>query len=259
MLGERALCRRALLDRARENARINPIPHAQEWTNAIKNTQKVIDRIATECRARGGEVVARTADVTDRDQCQALVDATVAEFGRLDVVVNSAYNPGSFTLFEDADLDDWRAPLEVNLLGTLTMTQVALPHLKAAGGASVVNVNSMIHRKPLPMQGSYGTSKAALAGATKMLAAELGQHKIRVNSAYMGWMWGPPVESYVEMAAQGRGISTDEVKAEIAASIPLGEIPDDSDCANAVVFLASDLARVITGASLDVNGGEFMP
>lgn len=218
-----------------------------------------LDRIAAECRRLGGQVVAVPADVTVRDQCQALVDATVAEFGRLDIVVNSAYNPGTFTLFEDADLEDWRAPLEVNLLGALTMTQVALPHLKAAGGASVVNVNSMIHRKPLPLQGSYGTSKAALAGATKMLAAELGQHKIRVNSTFMGWMWGPPVEGYVQMAAEGRGVSTEEVTAEIAATIPLGEIPDDADCANAVVFLASDLARVITGASLDVNGGEFMP
>jgi NAD(P)-dependent dehydrogenase (short-subunit alcohol dehydrogenase family) len=67
------------------------------------------------------------------------------------------------------------------------------------------------------------------------------------------------VEGFVEATAAGRGLSKERVVEEIAAAIPLGEIPDDSDCANAVVFMASDLARVITGATLDVNGGEFMP
>ena len=95
----------------------------------------------------------------------------------------------------------------MNLLGSLAMTQLALPHFKAAGGGSVVNVNSMIHRKPLPLQGAYATSKAALAGATKMLATELGVHKVRVNSVCMGWMWGPPVRAFVDAAATGRGVA----------------------------------------------------
>lgn len=218
-----------------------------------------LDRVAHECRSRGGRVVALPADVTDRAQCDALVAATVAEFGKLDVLVNSAYDPGVFGMFEDADLSQWRRPLEVNLMGAATMTQAALVHLKAAGSASIVNVNSMIQRKPLPMSTAYGTSKAALAGWTKMLAAELGAHRIRVNSVVMGWMWGPSVEGTVAAIAQARGVTPETVIAEITANIPLGEIPDDADCANAAVFLASDLARVITGASLDVNGGEFMP
>jgi NAD(P)-dependent dehydrogenase (short-subunit alcohol dehydrogenase family) len=221
--------------------------------------QSELDRVADEARRRGGDVVALVADVTDRDQCRHLVDATVGAFGRIDTLVNSAYNPGPFGLFEDADLDDWRDPLEVNLLGSLTMTQLVVPHMKAAGGGSVININSMIHRKPLPMQAAYGASKAALAGATKMLARELGAYKIRVNSVFLGWMWGPPVKTFVDVAAQGRGITQDEIIAEITANIALGEIPNDADCADAAVFLASDLARVITGASLDVNGGEYMP
>jgi NAD(P)-dependent dehydrogenase (short-subunit alcohol dehydrogenase family) len=90
------------------------------------------------------------------------------------------------------------------------------------------------------------------------MAKELGAFGIRVNSVCMGWMWGPPVEAYVNGMAKGRGVSVEDVVSEITAEIPLGIIPDDADCANACIFFASDLSKVITGASLDVNGGEYM-
>jgi NAD(P)-dependent dehydrogenase (short-subunit alcohol dehydrogenase family) len=139
------------------------------------------------------------------------------------------------------------------------MTQEVVPHLKAAGGGAIVNINSMIHKKPLPYQAAYATSKGALEAATKMLARELGAHKIRVNSVFMGWMWGPPVAGYVSATAQEQGVAEDAVVAGITKDIALGIIPDDADCANAVAFLCSDYAKVISGAGLDVNGGEFMP
>jgi NAD(P)-dependent dehydrogenase (short-subunit alcohol dehydrogenase family) len=115
----------------------------------------------------------------------------------------------------------------------------------------------MIQKKPLPTQSGYASSKGALTAAARMLAKELGPFGIRVNSTFMGWMWGPPVQGYVEMMAQ-MGRSRDEVIADITKDIPLGVIPDDADCANAVAFFASDLASVITGGELNVNGGEFM-
>lgn len=220
--------------------------------------QEELDRVAAEVTQRGGDVLALVADVTDRAACARLVDATIERFGQIDALVNSAYDPGPFGPFESADLEEWRAPIDVNLFGALTMTQLAVPHLRASGRGSVVNVNSMVHRKPLVMQGAYGTSKAALAGATKMLARDLGADGIRVNNVFMGWMWGPPVQQYVDFASASRGVDPEVVIAEISADISLGRIPDDAECADAVVFLASDLARVITGASLDVNGGEFM-
>jgi len=222
-------------------------------------SEDYLSELAEELRGDGAEVVAVAADVTDRAACARLVEATVEAFGRVDCVVNSAYTPGPFALFEDAEVESWRTPFEVNVIGALQLIQTALPHLKAAGGGAIVNVNSMVHKLPLPMQGAYMTSKAALAGATKALAKELGAYRIRVNSVFMGWMWGPPVEAFIEHSAKQRGISTEAMRAEIVEAIPLGFIPEDADCANAVAFLCSDRARVITGASLDVNGGEFMP
>ena len=99
----------------------------------------------------------------------------------------------------------------------------------------------------------------ALRAATKHLALELGQYDIRVNSVHMGWMWGPNVEMYFDWQSQSTGRDKKDLIAEVAKNIPLGEIPDDGECAKAALFFASDYASVVTGAALDVNGGEYMP
>ena len=130
--------------------------------------------------------------------------------------------------------------------------------MKKQGKGAVVNINTLVERKPLLMQGAYASSKGALSVATRMLAKELGPHGIRVNSVAMGWMWGPPVEGFVKGLAKQTGQSVDEVIADITKDIPIGVIPDDSDCANAALFFASDLSAVVTGANLNCNGGEFM-
>jgi NAD(P)-dependent dehydrogenase (short-subunit alcohol dehydrogenase family) len=222
-------------------------------------TAAFLEQVASQITKDGGKSLVVPTDITDRSQCEALVTTAVEAFGRVDVLINSAFTPGRFSLFEQSDLDDWRKTLDVNLFGSLQLTQAVVPQMKEQGGGSIVNVNSMVQKKPLPYQAGYATSKGALSTATKMLAKELGAHGIRVNSVYMGWMWGPPVEGFVNGAAKARGVSPDEVIAEITEHIPLGFIPDDADCANAAIFFASDLSRVITGAGLDVNGGEFMP
>jgi NAD(P)-dependent dehydrogenase (short-subunit alcohol dehydrogenase family) len=198
-------------------------------------------------------------DIGDKAQTQRLVDATLEEFGRLDVLVNSAVLTAPLTMFEEADLDEWRHAYDVTVFGTLQLTQQAIVPMKAAGKGSIVFVNSMIQKKPLPMQSGYGSSKGSLTVAARFLAKELGQYGIRVNSAFMGWMWGPSVEGYIDSAAGvGGNPSREEMIAAIAANIPIGRIPEDGECANAVAFLASDLASVITGAELNVNGGEVM-
>lgn len=215
----------------------------------------VADEIARQWPER--RVLVCPTDISDPEQTGWLVDTTIAEFGRIDCLVNSAYVPPALKPFEQADFDDWRRSFDITVFGTLELTQRVIPHMKANGGGSIVFVNSMIQKKPLPNQSGYATSKGALTVAARMLAKELGEYGIRVNSTFMGWMWGPPVESYVAYAVS-TGQDRDSVIAEITKDIPLGIIPDDADCANAVAFLASDLACVITGAELNVNGGEMM-
>ncbi len=198
-------------------------------------------------------------DIADAAQCQRLAEQTVAEFGRIDVLFNSAYDPGSFEPIESADMTGWRRAMEVNFFGTMPLTQACIPAMKANGGGSIVMIATMVEHKPLATQGGYGASKSALRSATKHLALELGRYNIRVNSCHMGWMWGPAVEGYFAWQSQESGKSQQALIDEVTRSIPLGVIPDDGDCAKAAMFFASDYASVVTGAALDVNGGEFMP
>lgn len=207
----------------------------------------------------GTKVLKVATDISDKDQCLELARQTAEAFGRIDVLFNSAYDPGSFGPIESADMDGWRRAMDVNFFGTMHLTQACVPYMKESGGGSVVMIATMVEHKPLATQGGYGSSKSALRSATKHLALELGQYNIRVNSCHMGWMWGPSVEGYFEWQAQTTGKTTEELIAEVTKSIPLGVIPDDGECAKAAMFFASDYASVVTGAALDVNGGEFMP
>ncbi|MBK6738136.1 MAG: SDR family oxidoreductase [Haliea sp.] len=207
----------------------------------------------------GTAVLKVVTDISDQAQCQALADRAVAAFGRIDVLFNSAYDPGSFEPIAQANLDGWRRAMEVNFFGTMHLTQACVPHMKANGGGAIVMIATMVEHKPLAMQGGYGASKSALRCATKHLALELGKYNIRVNSCHMGWMWGPSVEGYFSWQAKATGKSQQELIAEVTASIPLGVIPDDGECAKAAIFFGSDYSSVVTGAALDVNGGEYMP
>lgn len=214
--------------------------------------------VADEVNAAGGEAIAVRTDVAQVADCEALAAATIDRFGRIDGLVNSAYGSGDFVPFEEADLDQWRKSMEVTLFGSLQMVKAVLPQMKAQGGGSIVNISTMETRKPLPAHGVYTVPKTALMGATRQLAVELGRYRIRVNCAVPGWMWGTPVEGYMTHAATQGGGTVEAMKGDIAARIPLGHIPPDEECAKAVLALLSDAMSQVTGAALEVNGGEYV-
>lgn len=223
-------------------------------------TASKLDEAEAAIRAAGLDtpVLKVPTDITDRAQCDRLAQQTVERFGRIDALFNSAYLSGKLDPLDQYDADDWRQTMEVNVFGTLNMTFAVVPQMKKQGGGSIVMINSQVTRKPIASQAGYATSKGALRTASSYLALELGQHNIRVNSTYMGWMWGTPVQNYMEHAAGEYGTTIEAMKADIAKNIPLGRIPEDGECAKAAIFFASDYAGVVTGAGLDVNGGEFL-
>jgi NAD(P)-dependent dehydrogenase (short-subunit alcohol dehydrogenase family) len=217
-----------------------------------------ISGIASEIRTSGGRVIAVPTDVGDAQACARLVAATLSAFGRIDGLVNSAYKVADSTPFETADIDAWQANMDVTCFGAVRMIQAVLPAMKAAGGGAIVNMGALAAAQPAAGQSDYAVSKAALEGATRQLARELGVHGIRVNVARMGWLWGEPVRNYLSWQAQQTGVALQSLVADIAARTALGVIPPEEECAKSALFLVSDYARMITGAILDVNGGEYM-
>ena len=120
----------------------------------------------------------------------------------------------------------------------------------------MINTQSTLWIKPT--HGAYAASKGALATATRTLATELGPHGVRVNAIHAGFIWGPPLERALQAAADRAGVSLDEMKAGIEAEIPLGYMPPADEVADAALFLATDLARSVTGQSFAVNGGHVI-
>jgi NAD(P)-dependent dehydrogenase (short-subunit alcohol dehydrogenase family) len=149
--------------------------------------------------------------------------------------------------------------VDIILHGALGVTRAVVPHMKAAGRGAIVNIGTMATRKPTRGEGGYAVAKAAMSTATKYLALELGEHGITVNQAIMGWLDGPSVRFYLKLTADARGVTEQEVYDEVAARNPLGRMPTDEACVGAVLFLLSRNASEITGATLDVNAGEYMP
>ena len=134
------------------------------------------------------------------------------------------------------------------------MAQAVIPAMRAQGKGSIVNVSTLATRKPMPGEGGYAMAKAALNQLSRQLAVELGGTGIRVNTALMGWMDGAPLQGYFS----SMGEAGSAFQKQRASEIPVGHIPPDADCAKAVYFLLSDYASEITGAALDVNGGDWV-
>lgn len=202
----------------------------------------------------GRRVLAVPTDLADQDACRALVDTAARESGRVDVVVNVAtYNPSG--RLEELDPDEFRRAFELNVLGVLAVSRAALPHLRAVGGGSIVQISSEAPRAKLVGLGAYAATKAAMEVASGVLAKEVGPDGIRVNVVVAGYTENAKLAGYIADIAARREVSESEVRAELTRSSALRRITRPEDIADAVAFLASDRARAITGTVVPVTSG----
>ncbi len=221
-------------------------------------TPSRLEEVAAEADPTGERVVCASGDITDPDDCRTMVDAAVERFGGLDGVAQVAAFEYAMGTLDEADFEAWRMAFQTNVVGSMTLLRSAVEAMEQSGGGSVVLVGSQSSKVRSMDQAGYAASKGALLSAMYYLVEELGPKRIRVNTVSPSWMWGPPVQGYCDWQAGERGITSDEVKAEIEAKIPLGSIVPDEEVANAIAFLLSDRARMISGQNLTVNGGEYM-
>lgn len=218
-----------------------------------------INEVADEVRALGGEVFAVRTDVGKKEDCDAIVAKTVAEFGGVDVLVQNGHSVADYgNVVHDADLANWQTALDVNLFGALHLYKACFPHMKAKGDGRIILINSgAANYKPPHGLSAYAASKAAMASMARSIAVEDGQYGIRANSVHYGPM-GEKFMPTMEMVAKQTGrTAEEELKDYCDAELALKYLPSAEESAGTAVFLASDLARVVTGQSISCNGGQW--
>jgi len=218
-----------------------------------------LERVAERVRSLGRSVRTVRTDITDSVQARRLVDTAVEAFGRLDAVVNVAASSGPPAPVEHFDAETFRRSFEVNVIGTLQVSSAAVPHLRATGGGAIVQISALSAHTRLPTLADYTASKSALVTASLTLANEVGRDGIRVNVVVPGYTAGEGLDRYLDAQAERRGITRAEVDAQILRSSALRRFPDPSDMAEAVLYLASERSRAVTGQLLHVNAGEWVP
>ncbi|HMI83964.1 MAG TPA: SDR family oxidoreductase [Polyangiaceae bacterium] len=221
-------------------------------------TERVAQEIAKEVEGAGARAMPVVADITKAEDRAKLVEVATKAYGGIDVLVNNAFATGRPGSLESIDIaKTWRTPFEVNVFGTLLMTQAVVPAMKQRGGGSIVMIGTMAARRPEALLAGYGVSKAALLAATQSFASELGRYKIRVNCVVPGAIDGPNLRVLFQNEAARLGQSEAEVQKRFAARAPLDHIATPEEVAAAVLFFASGMSSAVTGQSLDVNCGEW--
>ena len=213
---------------------------------------EVADQVKALCR----RALAVSTDITDDEQVANLVTRSLEEYGKVDVLINNAFRVPSMKPLADTTFQHIRDAIELTVLGALRISQGFTPALAESKG-SVVNVNSMVIRHSQPKYGAYKMAKAALLAMSHSLSTELGAQGIRVNTVAPGYIWGGTLQSYFTHQAGKFGTTVEEIYNAAAAGSDLKRLPTEDEVASAILFLASDLASGITGATLDVNCGEY--
>lgn len=216
--------------------------------------QQLAEEVAS---AHGHRALAVPTDLSDLAQCRALVDATIAEFGRIDVVVTVATAGGGQMSVDELDFDAYRKAFELNVLGVLEVSRCAARHMREHGG-SIVQISSLAATVMQPKMTAYSTTKRAMMTASFTMAKELGRYGIRVNIVTPGYTTGSNLDAMFEAIAQKTGADAATVSAGAAKAAALRRHVDPIDIAEAVAFLASPRARNITGVEVKVDAGQVI-
>ncbi|MFA9427804.1 SDR family NAD(P)-dependent oxidoreductase [Natronorubrum sp. A-ect3] len=211
-------------------------------TDVIPEREDVGDAV----EERGANALVRELDVTDREAAESVVDDTLEEFGRVDILVNNAGIFPTATL-DEMTAEEWQQVIDINLTGVFNCTKAVLPAMREAGYGRIVNVSSASggHIGWSGDLSHYAASKGGVVGFTRSAAIDLGPDGITMNAIVPGM---------VDTGAAERVADEDAIEAAVNAT-PVGRQGDPEELASAIVYLASEPAAFITGASLVVDGG----
>jgi NAD(P)-dependent dehydrogenase (short-subunit alcohol dehydrogenase family) len=230
--------------------RATALAFAQEGSRVVISGRRddAGQALVTELRALGAEAEFVRADVRHEDDVKALVDQTVARFGRLDAAINNAGTEGKPGPVTEQSAESYAATFDTNVLGTLLSMKHELRVMQAQGRGSIVNLSSTMGSKAALGASMYTASKHAVEGLTKSAALEAAAFGVRVNAVAPG-----PIET----GMLNRFTGTADRKASLIAGVPLKRAGKPEEIAQTIVFLASDKAPFITGQIIGVDGGKL--
>ena len=224
-------------------------------------TATTLEETASLVKSMGRRALALPTDISQPADARALAERAMAEFGRIDVLVNAAF-PGTHRKnvldMDDDYLELWRRCVEIAAFGTLLACRYIAPHMVAAGQGSIVNVTSMSSRVCYAGRSDYGAGKGAAHKLGQALAEELGPAGVRVNAVAPGFIWSDTLEDWMQTVAAQEGVPYEDVLARNVSGMALRRIATEDEVASAVLFLASDQASGITGTTIDVNAGQLL-
>jgi NAD(P)-dependent dehydrogenase (short-subunit alcohol dehydrogenase family) len=208
---------------------------------------KVVDKLTS----IGGQASFFACDVTREDEVSSTIAAIAMQFGRVDILVNNAGMEGANKPTHELTLKEWDQVMTLNVTGVFLCTKHTIPHLKQAGGGSIINISSIYGLVGGADSPPYHASKGAVRLMSKTDALIYAPDRIRVNSVHPGFIWTSMVDRYVHDA----GLDREEARVMLDALHPLGGTGEPDDIAWGAVYLASDQAKWVTGSELVIDGG----
>jgi 3-oxoacyl-[acyl-carrier protein] reductase len=211
---------------------------------------EAVDSAVAEIGKAGGEVFGMVADISKAADIEKFINAAVEKFGRLDILVNNAGSSqrGAFLETDDAK---WASDFELKVYGAIRCTRLAIPHMRKQGGGRVINITNVAAKQPGAQSGPTSISRAAGLALTKMLSKEFALENILVNTVTIGKI----KSGQHERTRKKLGLEPAVYFKQIASDIPMGRVGETGEAADAIVFLASNMASYVTGTSINLDGG----
>ncbi len=217
-----------------------------------------LEDVAAAVTADGGRAVVLPSDVRDENSVALMTSAVEAELGGIDVLVANSGVAGPTAPLCEVTSAEWDQTYAVNVRGVFLSCRAVLPGMLDRRSGAIVVIGSMSGKRPLANRTPYTSSKTALIGLVRTLAVETGPYGVRVNLVSPGPVTGPRLDGVLDAQSLRTGRTAEALRGEFAAESPLQQLVEPEDVAGAVVFLASDDARSITGEDLNVSAGMTM-
>lgn len=215
-----------------------------------------MERVCDEIGQLGRRARCWKLDLRDRAAIPGVRDAVLEKFGRLDLLVNNSGVPGATAAVTELEESDWDEVMDINLKGMYLVCKAFLPAMMERRSGAVINIASSVGQAGYAYRSPYCVSKWGVIGLTLTLALELAPYGIRANVVAPGAVTGPRLNRVFENLARARGTSPEQVREGLINSIPVGKIVEPQEVAPACVYLASQDADMVTGAVINITGGQ---